>query len=69
MLLGCIREERFEVFTAVKIQVEVFWVVTMCSDTIGYRRFGGLCRKVSYCNITLRHNPQDLRNWNRKVSN
>jgi len=24
-------EERFEVFTAVKIQVNVFWTVTLCS--------------------------------------
>jgi hypothetical protein len=23
------------------IQVEVFWVVTLCSDAVGYRRFGG----------------------------
>jgi len=35
---------RFEVFKAVKIQVVVFWVVTPCSDVLGYRRFGG-----SYC--------------------
>jgi len=27
----------FEVFTAVKIQVEVFWVVTPCS-VVGYQR-------------------------------
>jgi hypothetical protein len=27
---------RFEVFTAVKIQFEVFWVVTPCSVVIGY---------------------------------
>jgi hypothetical protein len=29
---------RFEVFTAVKIQVLVFWVVTLCSVVVGYRR-------------------------------
>jgi hypothetical protein len=28
---------RFEVFTAVKIQVEFFCVVTPCSDVIGYQ--------------------------------
>jgi len=33
----------FEVFTAVKIQVEVFWVVTPCSVVVGYRRFRGPC--------------------------
>jgi hypothetical protein len=33
---------RFEVFTAVKIQAEVFWVVTPCSVAVGYQRFGGI---------------------------
>jgi hypothetical protein len=28
-------------FTAVKIQVDVFRVVTPCSVEVGYRRFGG----------------------------
>jgi hypothetical protein len=23
--------------------VEVFWVVTPCSDVVGYQRFGGTC--------------------------
>jgi len=27
---------RFEVFTMVKTQVEVFWVVMLCSDVVGY---------------------------------
>jgi hypothetical protein len=31
----------FEAFTAVKIQVEVFRVVTPCSVVVGYQRFGG----------------------------
>jgi len=26
-----------------KIQVAVFWVMTPCSDVVGYRRFGGPC--------------------------
>jgi len=33
---------------AVKIQVEVFWVVTPC------------CVVVGYCNIIRHHNPEDL---------
>jgi hypothetical protein len=33
---------RFEFFTVVKIQIEVFWVVTMCSDVVGY--FTSACR-------------------------
>jgi hypothetical protein len=32
-----------EVFNAAKIQVEVFWVMTLCSVVVGYRRFGGPC--------------------------
>jgi hypothetical protein len=28
-----------EAFTAMKIQVEVFWVVTSCSVMVGYQRF------------------------------
>jgi hypothetical protein len=27
-----------------KVQVMVFWVVTPCSDVVGYQRFGGSCR-------------------------
>jgi hypothetical protein len=26
---------------AAKIQVDIFWVATPCSDVVGYRRFGG----------------------------
>jgi hypothetical protein len=36
----------------VKNQVEVFWVVTLCSVTVGYRRFGEACF----------HGPPNLRN-------
>jgi len=32
---------RFGAFTAVKIQVEVFWVVMLCSVVVGYQRFTG----------------------------
>jgi len=31
------------VFTAVKILVEVFWVVTSFSVVVGYQRFRGPC--------------------------
>jgi hypothetical protein len=31
-------DARFEIFTAVKIQVEIFWVVTLCSLAVGYQR-------------------------------
>jgi hypothetical protein len=36
-------DARFEVFTAVKIQIEVFYVVMPRSVVTGYQRFGGLC--------------------------
>jgi hypothetical protein len=34
---------RFDVFTAVKIQVNVFWVVTPYSDVVEHQCFGGPC--------------------------
>jgi len=34
---------RFMVFTAVKAQVEVFWVVLPCSVVVGYQHFGWRC--------------------------
>jgi hypothetical protein len=34
---------RFEVFMAVKIQVEVFWVVMSCGVVVGYQHFRGPC--------------------------
>jgi len=33
----------FEVFTVMKSHVEVLWVVTACSDAVGYRRFREPC--------------------------
>jgi hypothetical protein len=30
-------------FTAVKIQVEVFWIMTPCSVVVGYQSFGSPC--------------------------
>jgi hypothetical protein len=38
-----LRGKSFEVFTAVKIQVEVFWVVTQCNVVLGYQSFGSPC--------------------------
>jgi hypothetical protein len=37
------RKQRSEVFTAARIQIDVFWIVTPCSDARGYPRFEGLC--------------------------
>jgi len=34
---------KFEVFTAMKIQVVVFRVVTPSNNVVGYQRFGGPC--------------------------
>jgi hypothetical protein len=36
-------DTRLEVFTAMKIQVVLFCVVTSCTDVVGYQRFGGPC--------------------------
>jgi len=38
-LVCVIPDATFWVFTAVKIQVEVFWVVTSCNGVVGYQRF------------------------------
>jgi len=36
-------ESKPEVLMVVKFQVEVFWVVTLCSVVVGYRCFRGTC--------------------------
>jgi hypothetical protein len=43
---------RFLVFTAVKIQIEVFWVMMVAAQSSE--------TSVSYHNTTQRHNPHDL---------
>jgi hypothetical protein len=39
---------KFEIFTAVKIQIEVFWVVMTCSFVVGHQRFRGQCFTVRW---------------------
>jgi hypothetical protein len=34
---------RLVIFMAMKIHVVVFWVMTLCSDVVGYQFFGGPC--------------------------
>jgi len=60
---------RLEVFTAVYIQVKVFWVVTPCSEVEGYRRFHFLLKMegdksfetfVSYINAWHIYSEDDL---------
>jgi hypothetical protein len=48
---------RSEVFTAVKIQVEVFWVVTPCRVVEAARSSETL---VPYRNTSRRHKAEDL---------
>jgi hypothetical protein len=47
----------FEVFTVMKIQVAVFWVVMMCSDTAGYWHF----RRPCYLYLTLNSTTDTIR--------
>jgi hypothetical protein len=53
---------RFDVLTAMKIQIAVFWVVTPCSEMAGYQRLLSpwFSKTVVSCHITIwRHNPED----------
>jgi hypothetical protein len=57
----CVGIARITVFTAVKIQVKVVWVVTSCSIVVGYHCFRRSSKTlVSYLNTTWCHNPEDL---------
>jgi len=47
---------RFETFTAMKIQVEVFWVVMLCGVVVRYQLFRG-----SWCLIFKQQGP--LKCW------
>jgi len=38
-----ITEVRSEVLRVVKIQIVVFWVVTLCKVMVRYKHFGGTC--------------------------
>jgi hypothetical protein len=63
-------EMRFEVLTAVKISIMVFWVVTPCGLAGTYHRFGGTYCPEDGCSMFVqslifnyksarRHNPKD----------
>jgi len=65
---------KFEIFTAMKIQVMIFCFVTPCSEVAGYQRFGTLCflhlqveTLVSYHIITRCQNTEDHDLNNRTV--
>jgi hypothetical protein len=45
-----VKHRRFRIFTAMKIQVAVFYFMTPCTDVVGHQSFGGSL----YC-----HNPED----------
>jgi len=36
-------DARFEAFTAVMFQIEVFWIQIPCSFVVGYEGIGGSC--------------------------
>jgi hypothetical protein len=42
-IMKLIVSTRLEVFTAMKIHVKFFWVVTLCSVVVGYQCFRGPC--------------------------
>jgi hypothetical protein len=56
---------RLEVFAAVKIQVEVFWIMAPCNVAVGYFTLkmevtGFSETLVCYRNTTRSHNPEEL---------
>jgi hypothetical protein len=46
----------------VKIQIEVFWAVTLCNEVVGYQCFGGPCcfHLLDETNAIGCHDPEDL---------
>jgi hypothetical protein len=55
-------DTRFEVFTVVKIQIEVFWVLMLCTAEVGHQCFGMKMEAarssetlISYQNTTQYH--------------
>jgi hypothetical protein len=50
----------FEVFTAVKIHVEIFWVMMLCSVVVGYQRFGGHAASIT---LKIEAALQLLKRW------
>jgi len=59
-----LKNERVDIFTAVKIQVEVFRTVTPCSVVVGYRRFGGTCSLCLQCCLLLvKEQYSSLHRW------
>jgi hypothetical protein len=59
ILLKDINYARFQIFTAVKIEVDVFWVAScMFMMKMEAARYSETL--TSYRNTTQRHNPEDL---------
>jgi hypothetical protein len=44
---------RFVIFSVVKIQVKVFWVVMLCGVAVGYQHFGGSCCNHLYGEVKM----------------
>jgi hypothetical protein len=66
-VLETMKNVRFEVFLVVKIQVQVFQVVTLCSVVVGYQYFRGPCCPCLNSEVTGCHNPEVL-NFNEKCA-
>jgi len=53
IFLNTVPSDAMFVPTAMKIQVEAFWIVTPCAVVVGYQSFGGLC----YLHLQGQHVP------------
>jgi hypothetical protein len=70
ILSNCIMKSnsaRCETFTTVKIQVEVFWVTTLCSVVVGYQRFRGPCCLHLHGILPQRHTVSQTRRSRLKI--